>query len=838
MKKIALVGSIGNDNIADLISDIKDKLKDKEKASIWWSYPIKHCKEDYEREKPFWFYFYQDGKLKARCKVVDFITHEGDDGIECPRNWEDFILDERWKGKKKLSERKNEIFKTWLLIDEIEKLNEYIPLKDLKSFCNRRITPVALKNGFLYIQDPILTSDALKKLVADFIKQSIEKDTLKTDKYKFFYRNLRIKVSFGQGNQSKVSWMAFLGKKQEVSKGIYPVLLFNRKDCLVLAFGISEEQEPEIKWNEKTTRRYPRIENSECKCNLRYIKEKYPNSFLKLCIKISNKKIAEENLNTLIQNLDEIIDEYLLIFSTNGIIEKNISLKQPIKSYNALKNKKTCIISNLKLENHQIASFYNALKTKGFVILAGLSGTGKTKIFEEFVRCFPKPKIYYIIDEIEEANIEISEEEINNLSEKKLSKIIKSFWDETEYFDKFDENLREKLLKKAVENLINVYFQGNKRKFQYFVKENKEDEMLKENTIENHIFISIRPDFKDSRSLLGYFNPITGKFHSTPLLKFILKAQKNYFDYFRNADPFFILFDEMNLARVEYYFADFLSVLESKRITETDIEKFIKDDIDDSRWKKNLGFSYPELEGFTSQSIKLHSEGFDIRDNEGNLIPEELFLPPNLYFIGTVNIDETTHIFSPKVLDRAFTIEFDVGCFDEYLDFLKSSSNGIENKSELTEDFKKDFTNDGNFASIDKEKVLEFLEKNKKYKDELEKINQILKPFNLHFGYRVFDEIIMFLYNCQNSLIPFENLDEAFDLALKMKVLPKFHGTRQKLKKPILRFLNFCEIKSPEELIKEGIPDLNSIDSDYKHTAHKLLEMLYKLQTQGFASFM
>lgn len=170
--------------------------------------------------------------------------------------------------------------------------------------------------------------------------------------------------------------------------------------------------------------------------------------------------------------------------------------------------------------------------------------------------------------------------------------------------------------------------------------------------------------------------------------------------------------------------------------------------------------------------------------------------------------------------------------------FLKNSSNGIENKGKFTEDLKKDFTNNGNFASINKGKILEFLEKNKKYKDKLEEINQILKPFNLHFGYRVFDEIVMFLYNCQNSLIKFENLDEAFDLALKMKVLPKFHGTRQKLKKPILRFLNFCEIKSPEELIKEGIPDLNSIDSDYKHTAHKLLEMLYKLQTQGFTSFM
>ncbi len=78
------------------------------------------------------------------------------------------------------------------------------------------------------------------------------------------------------------------------------------------------------------------------------------------------------------------------------------------------------------------------------------------------------------------------------------------------------------------------------------------------------------------------------------------------------------------MAHVEYYFADFLSVLESER--------------DD--------------DGFTRESIKLH--------NEKNIteIPQELKLPPNLYVIGTVNIDETTYMFSPKVLDRAFTIEF------------------------------------------------------------------------------------------------------------------------------------------------------------------------------------
>ena len=155
-------------------------------------------------------------------------------------------------------------------------------------------------------------------------------------------------------------------------------------------------------------------------------------------------------------------------------------------------------------------------------------------------------------------------------------------------------------------------------------------------------------------------------------------------------------------------------------------------------------------------------------------------------------------------------------------------------------------------------------------------MNQVLRKHNLHFGYRVFDEIIMFLYNSQNSQYKFEDLDEAFDLAIKMKVLPKFHGTRQKLEEPIIEFLRVLKLEKinfkneqtrensenqsdneKKDLIKEisenlkGIPVVEGkflkiylgekelqVKTPYLHTAHKLLEMLYKLKTQGFASFM
>jgi hypothetical protein len=94
----------------------------------------------------------------------------------------------------------------------------------------------------------------------------------------------------------------------------------------------------------------------------------------------------------------------------------------------------------------------------------------------------------------------------------------------------------------------------------------------------------------------------------------------------------------MNLAHVEYYFADFLSVLESGR----------------------------DEEGWTKEALRLHSFGKSILDQDGYPVPPELRLPPNLYIIGTVNIDETTYMFSPKVLDRAFTLEFREVDFSNY----------------------------------------------------------------------------------------------------------------------------------------------------------------------------
>ena len=386
-----------------------------------------------------------------------------------------------------------------------------------------------------------------------------------------------------------------------------------------------------------------------------------------------------------------------LVYSENDKIN-NIELNNiPVTSPRYTKNSNSIyvntIFGDLYFSDEVKASFYNGLKSKGFIILAGISGIGKTKIFENFVRNFPK---------------------------------------------------------------------------------------------DNYIFIPIRPDFKDSKSLLGYYNPLSEEYQTTPLLELILNASKPE----NLKTPHFILFDEMNLARAEYYFADFLSVLESKR----------------------------DNQGFTTQSIQLHNSTSDKVRKQG--IPREIKLPPNLYFVGSVNIDETTYMFSPKILDRAWVIEFEVGDFGGYLDFVEDRLVNEANDAFLSEfrrEFRKDFINQGRYTRIVKDET--FLEVADKYFKDLDYLNSLLPP-NLKFGYRVFDEIVTFIINSQNSIVQFSSEDEAFDLAIKMKILPKFHGTQDRLENVFYELLEFAKEKK------------------LFHTSKKVQKMINDLSSMGYTSFM
>ena len=161
----------------------------------------------------------------------------------------------------------------------------------------------------------------------------------------------------------------------------------------------------------------------------------------------------------------------------------------------------------------------------------------------------------------------------------------------------------------------------------------------------DYTLISVRPDWNDSTDLIGYKN-LNDKFIKGQLTKTILKAQQN------KNKPHLICLDEMNLARVEYYLSDYLSIIESRKKVGQDI---ITDSI----------VEYQE----NNENIKLH-------------------IPDNIYLIGTVNMDDTTFQFSRKVLDRANTIEFS----DVDLDNLFFETNEEVESLKLSNDFLKQHT--------------------------------------------------------------------------------------------------------------------------------------------------
>jgi len=293
-----------------------------------------------------------------------------------------------------------------------------------------------------------------------------------------------------------------------------------------------------------------------------------------------------------------------------------------------------------------------------------------------------------------------------------------------------------------------------------------------------------------------------------------------------NPQPHFILLDEMNLAHVEYYFADFLSVLESGR--------------DES--------------GFTRESIKLHDVD-EVEEKQG--IPKEIRLPPNLYIAGTVNMDETTYSFSPKVLDRAFTVEFHDVNLEEYPPDYEESRLPDEFIEVLRGLMLEDLRGrDNQFLARSKVQINEAVKelkntKSGKYWQILQDLNHALKTYDFNFGYRVVDEIALFFKNARKSrgkgIVEFESEEEIFDLALLMKVLPKFHGNRKKLEEPLKTVLELCISKNAginvQELGRNDVIELlknwetQKKNFRFKHAARKVLRMLRQLYEIGFASF-
>lgn len=303
-----------------------------------------------------------------------------------------------------------------------------------------------------------------------------------------------------------------------------------------------------------------------------------------------------------------------------------------------------------------------------------------------------------------------------------------------------------------------------------------------------YCLVPVGADWTNREQLLGYPNALKQNEYVDPengVLKMLINAGKN------PHLPYFLILDEMNLSHVERYFADFLSVMESKG------------------------------------DISLHSYEAEIGG-----IPAKLKLPSNLFIIGTVNIDETTNMFSPKVLDRANTIEFRVN-MDEMENFLKNVSevkmDFLNGKGAATAaDFLKNASN-REFKSVNSEEI------NK----ELVKFFGELRKSGAEFGYRSATEILRLINNL-SVLDSTLGVSAMIDIAIMQKLLPKLHGSRRKLC-PVLETLGgFCLLPGSSflnDVIEKADFDYKGANVKYPLSIEKIARMYRGAVDNGFASF-
>ncbi|PGW29505.1 MrcB family domain-containing protein [Bacillus cereus] len=504
--------------------------------------------------------------------------------------------------------------------------------------------------------------------------------------------------SIGQGNWAAVPWLAIMNKDISTStqRGYYIVYLFSEdmeRLYLTLAQGVTETSKEEMQKIKEEIREQIHMSQKVKKDDEIFLgtssKAKgYANSTAAYIAYDANKMPSEKEL---VEDLEEMLRYY----------EGFIAYKEEGTKYEVIYGRKEVHLDQQSIIDHvssyiqskgffyekkDLINFFLSLKTKPFVILSGISGTGKTKIVQWFA----------------------------------------------ESLGATEENGQFTL-------------------------------------------IPVRPDWSDSSDLLGYVN-LQGEFQERPLIKVLENADAN------PNRPYFVVLDEMNLARVEYYFSDFLSVIESRK------------------WKDGKIVTSPVLpESITNKHITI---------------------PSNVYIIGTVNMDETTHPLSKKVLDRANTIEFNTVNLD-YFNFLRD----VEEKEA-------EIVSDSSLAT----KYLHLKECFKENEDlvrnisnVLIKINKILESVGAQVGYRIRDEICFYMaYNEQGKLLSF---DEALDYQIYQKILPRLAGSDGRTEEVLKQLYVLCA--------NEEYDSVNNGDSyaKYPRSANKLSHMLRRFEYDGFTSF-
>lgn len=304
----------------------------------------------------------------------------------------------------------------------------------------------------------------------------------------------------------------------------------------------------------------------------------------------------------------------------------------------------------------------------------------------------------------------------------------------------------------------------------------------------NYKLVSVHPDWSDSSDLFGHVN-LKNEFVPGAIIDYVKRAELD------SDNPYFLCLDEMNLARVEYYLSDFLSIIET-------------------RHRSGNGIATDEI----------------ILDKAAEKKYGKVILPDNLYVIGTVNMDETTFPFSKKVLDRANTIEFSyvdlVPDFEEEHDSIDPVSQ--KNEFLVTEYITLKADTDGK----DRELIVKVCE-------ELQDINMILQKANAHVGYRVRDEIVFYMLNNNNAELL--NYEEAFDFEIMQKILPRIQGSSGAVKEMLCelfkKFAGDYTGLSQASISEQMQEYINGKTCKYSRSAEKICYMMRRFEEDGFTSY-
>ena len=313
--------------------------------------------------------------------------------------------------------------------------------------------------------------------------------------------------------------------------------------------------------------------------------------------------------------------------------------------------------------------------------------------------------------------------------------------------------------------------------------------------------IPVRPDWTDSTDLLGY-QDLHGRFQPGSLLRFCQELDD------RPERQGICIIDEMNLARVEYYFAEVLSRIEDEASlsgTQPLIDAELPDD--DSHWGS-------------------------------------LSLPSNLLLVGTVNMDESTHGFSKKVLDRAFTLEFSRVSLGDWQTPDVVSAEPQEWTSSDWQPRARRLSQLEDLTQDDRKIISTSIE-------ALEAANELLQHAQLQVGYRVRDELALFRLHAEplrEMMVDAEGETvDPLDVGLTMKLLPRISGGSNLIRRLLQELLGWAwqgDATIEEAKVDAAVSDWESAGAgevlpgaDYPRTAGRLCLMWQRLQSEGFTSY-